>query len=252
MDNPQFNLNRRRVDALSRDVLVQELRKVAEQLGGRRFSRHEFDLHATECKGSAVLAHFGTWSAALSAIGTPLADHRPNRKQITDVQLLSELARVWRALGHRPSKLEWEASSASYSYTAYKQRFGGWVNACAELVGRNVEKIGEHVVDTVADTERGHGAVARVPPERIRAMPLKLRLRVLTRDQFRCVLCGRTPALNQGAVLHIDHIIPLSDGGLTTEANLRTPANFATGGRALMLGMPSNRLQRSVRCAARR
>jgi len=106
VDNAQFNLYRRRVDALSRDLLVQELRKVAEQLGGRRFSRHEFDLHATECKGSAVLAHFGTWSAALNVIGSPLADHRPNRKQITDVQLLSELARVWSALGHRPSKLE--------------------------------------------------------------------------------------------------------------------------------------------------
>jgi hypothetical protein len=233
VDNPQFNLYRRRVDALSRDVLVQELRKVAEQLGGRRFSRHEFDLHATECKGSAVLSHFGSWSAALNAIGTPLADHRPNRKQITNVQLLSELARVWRARGHRPSKLEWEASSASYSYTTYKQRFGGWLNACAELVGRNVEKIG---ADTDADTERNHVAVARVPPERVRTVPLKIRLRVLTRDQFRCVLCGRTPALNQGAVLHIDHIIPFFDGGLTTEANLRTLCELCNWGKGADAG----------------
>ena len=36
--------------------------------------------------------------------------------------------------GIDPQKLEWEASDAAYSYTTYKQRFGGWVNACASLV----------------------------------------------------------------------------------------------------------------------
>lgn len=236
MDRPQFSLNRRRVDALPRDVLVQELRKVAEQLGGRRFSRRDFDRHATACKGSAVLAHFGTWAEALKAIGLPLRDHRPDRKQITDVQLLDELARVWHSIGHRPSKLEWEDARAAYSYTTYKQRFGGWVNACAALVGGNVGNASENAVEMTANTERRPGRIARVPPERVRTIPLKLRLRVLTRDQFRCVLCGRTPALNPGAVLHIDHIVPFSGGGLTSEANLRTLCERCNWGKGAELG----------------
>jgi hypothetical protein len=221
VDSPQFNLNRRRVDALTPEVLVQELRKVAEQLGGRRFSRREFDRLATVCKGSAVLAHFGTWAEALNAIGMTLRDHRPDRKQISDADLLVELARVWRALGHRPSKLEWEAAGTSYSYTTYKQRFGGWVNACATLVGGNIKNVHENAGDTVTGRERPNATV-KSPPERIRTVPLKLRLRVLTRDKFRCLLCGRTPALNPGAMLHVDHMIPFSRGGPTTEANLRT------------------------------
>lgn len=236
MDRSQFSLDRRRVDALPPEVLVQELRKVAEQLGGRRFSRRDFDRHATACKGSAVLAHYGTWAAALNAIGIPLADHRPNRKQITDAQLLAELARVWRALGHRPSKLEWEAAKAAYSYTTYKQRFGGWVNACTALVGGNVENAPENVAETDVAVERRRGTVAKVPPERIRTIPLKLRLRVLTRDQFRCVLCGRTPALNPGAVLHVDHIVPFSGDGLTTEANLRTLCESCNWGKGADAG----------------
>jgi hypothetical protein len=221
VDRSRLTLDRRRVDALPREVLVKELRKVAELLGGRRFSRRDFDRHATACKGSAVLSHFGTWNAALAAIGIPLAPHRPDRKQITDALLLGELARVWSALGHRPSKLEWEVSNAAYSYTTYKQRFGGWVNACAALVAGNAESapVASEAAADVASAER---TVSRIPPEKIRTIPLKLRLRVLTRDQFRCVLCGRTPALNPGAVLHVDHVVPFSGDGPTTELNLRT------------------------------
>lgn len=236
MDHSRFSLDRRRVDALPREVLVQELRKVAEQLGGRRFSRRDFDRHATACKGSAVLAHFGTWAAALNAMGMQLADHRPHRKQITDAQLLAELAKVWRALGHRPSKLEWEAAKPAYSYTTYKQRFGGWVNACAALVAGNVENAPENLADPAADVDRRLGSLATVPPERVRTIPLKLRLRVLTRDQFRCVLCGRTPVLNPGAVLHVDHIEPFSRSGLTIEANLRTLCEHCNWGKGADAG----------------
>lgn len=216
MDRSRPSLDRRRVDALPREVLVDELRKVAEQLGGRRFSRRDFDRYATACKGSVVLAHFGSWAAALSSIGTPLKDYKSDRKQITDAQLLEDLARVWRGLGHRPSKLEWEAADAAYSYTTYKQRFGGWVNACAALVS------GDFHIEPPAAIESRTRRPTKPPPERNRTVPLKLRLRVLTRDNFRCVLCGTTPAINPGTVLHVDHIVPFSDNGPTSELNLRT------------------------------
>jgi hypothetical protein len=216
MDRSRLRLERRRVDALPREVLVDELRKVAEQLGGRRFSRRDFDRHASACKGSVVLSHFGSWAAALRSIGIPLRDYRPDRKQITDAQLLEELARVWSGLGHRPSKLEWEASEATYSYTTYKQRFGGWVNACAALVSGGIGN------EPPAAIESRTRPSMKPPPERNRTVPLKLRLRVLTRDKFRCVFCGSTPAINPGTVLHVDHIVPFSDNGPTLESNLRT------------------------------
>lgn len=47
-----------------------------------------------------------------------------------------------------------------------------------------------------------------------------LRYDVLRRDGFRCVLCGMSS--KDGAILHVDHIIPVSKGGKTEISNLRT------------------------------
>lgn len=48
----------------------------------------------------------------------------------------------------------------------------------------------------------------------------KLRKEILDRDGHKCVICGRSA--RDGIVLHVDHIIPVSKGGLTTRDNLRT------------------------------
>ena len=47
-----------------------------------------------------------------------------------------------------------------------------------------------------------------------------LRYDVLRRDGFRCVLCGMSA--KDGAILHVDHIVPVSKGGKSTMNNLRT------------------------------
>lgn len=46
-----------------------------------------------------------------------------------------------------------------------------------------------------------------------------LRWKILTRDKFRCVVCGATSKQKQ---LHVDHIYPKSLGGNDKETNLRT------------------------------
>ena len=47
-----------------------------------------------------------------------------------------------------------------------------------------------------------------------------LRYDIMKRDNFRCVLCGRTA--KEGVKLHVDHIVPVAKGGLTVPDNLRT------------------------------
>lgn len=51
-------------------------------------------------------------------------------------------------------------------------------------------------------------------------MTPKLRYNVMKRDHFRCVLCGRSA--RDGTELEVDHIKPVSKGGLTEMSNLRT------------------------------
>lgn len=48
----------------------------------------------------------------------------------------------------------------------------------------------------------------------------KLRYEIFERDHYKCVICGRSA--EDGVILHVDHIIPVSKGGLTVPENLRT------------------------------
>ena len=53
-------------------------------------------------------------------------------------------------------------------------------------------------------------------------MTSKLRQRIKERDNFTCKCCGVSVAQEPHLLLEIDHIIPVSRGGLTTEDNLQT------------------------------
>lgn len=54
-----------------------------------------------------------------------------------------------------------------------------------------------------------------------RVIPLGIRYKILERDKGECKLCGKNPERN-GVILHIDHILPYSLGGLTEMDNLQT------------------------------
>lgn len=53
-------------------------------------------------------------------------------------------------------------------------------------------------------------------------MTSKLRQKIKERDKFTCQHCGLSISQEPNLLLEIDHIIPVSKGGLTTEDNLQT------------------------------
>lgn len=60
-----------------------------------------------------------------------------------------------------------------------------------------------------------------VPEEWFRRAPTrKARMRVLKRDRLRCRLCGRSPNDYVDVELHLHHVVPWGEGGLTEEDNL--------------------------------
>lgn len=53
-------------------------------------------------------------------------------------------------------------------------------------------------------------------------MTAKLRTKIKERDCYTCCSCGNSTEKEPNLLLEIDHIIPVSKGGLTTEENLQT------------------------------
>lgn len=53
-------------------------------------------------------------------------------------------------------------------------------------------------------------------------MTSALRNKIMRRDNYTCKTCGASTFVEPNLLLEIDHIVPVSKGGLTTEDNLRT------------------------------
>lgn len=53
-------------------------------------------------------------------------------------------------------------------------------------------------------------------------MTPRLRAFIKERDDYTCLMCKNTTEIEPNLLLEIDHIIPLSKGGITEEDNLQT------------------------------
>ena len=53
-------------------------------------------------------------------------------------------------------------------------------------------------------------------------MTSSLRKKIIKRDDCTCKMCGASTKTEPNLLLEVDHIIPISKGGLTTEENLQT------------------------------
>lgn len=64
-----------------------------------------------------------------------------------------------------------------------------------------------------------------------------LRYDIMSRDGFRCTICGASAA--DGVILHVDHIVPVSKGGRTEPDNLRTLCDRCNLGKRDKLEFPA-------------
>ena len=145
--------------------------------------------------------------------------------------MFDEMERIWKQLGHRPSRNEWVAAQPKISYDSLYRRFGGWTNACLKFieyksggiitVGDEQQGREQEIQPTYVENKENNSQRPKVA-EKSRAVPLNLRIKVLSRDDFRCVFCGKSPATDIGTKLHIDHIVPFANNGKTTLENLQT------------------------------
>jgi hypothetical protein len=236
-----FQFERTRIDKIPTETVLAELERVAELRGFVAFGKREFSEAAT-LSSSTVVRTFGSWSNALETLRTALRKRglelQPrSRGYFSEVELFAEMERIWASLGHRPSRIEWEAGQPRISYQTYKRYFGGWQQACLMFLEQRTES--NRAILQQQSVAAGEAATERalIKPRAVRNprdVPPGLRLRVYERDRFRCVYCGSSPITDLTVALHVDHVIPFVRGGKTVFENLQTlcaQCNLEKGGR---------------------
>ena len=170
-----------------------------------------------------------TWNNALKTSGLEPFDHPLGGRnaKISEYACLKEIERIWITLGRQPTTTDIENGISKFSLETFKGRFGSWRKALEFFVAyMNGEQEVEQT-DDMDDIQLPAEAITKSVDNELlhktkRGINLRLRFTVMKRDNFKCCMCGRSPATTLGLELQIDHIIPWSKGGETTIDNLHT------------------------------
>ena len=120
--------------------------------------------------------------------------------------LIADLLKVARFVGSGSVSRGEYKLLGRFAVGTFANRFGSW-NKAVDAAGLLRNELFRWIVDM---------------RYKRKGISVGLRLRVLTRDRFRCKFCGASPANDVGVSLHIDHIVPVARGGRTELANLQT------------------------------
>ena len=210
---------------IATEELIEDLQRVSTILKRNTFSSGEYSKYGFFSKDS-YFKRFKTWNNAL--ISASLIPYEvPSGKRISKYDVLKEIEQVWIKLGRQPTATDIKNGISKYSLHVFERRFGSWRKALEFFVAY---MNGEQDVEQPAEEEQIQLpiTVSKIPDKNepthktTRDIGLRVRFMVMKRDNFKCCICGRSPANNPGLELHIDHIIPWSKGGETVIDNLQT------------------------------
>jgi hypothetical protein len=193
---------------VSENEVLEDLKRVSTESGKKKITQKLYE-ELGQFNVSTAIRKFGTWNQALEAAGLLTS----NVLNVTDEELYKNILNLWEHLGKQPRRADLTNEISQYSQSPYNRRFSNWTNALQNfVVWANGEELTAPEASEIDNTKRKTG----------RDPSLRLRFKVMHRDNFTCKQCGASPAKDSSVVLHIDHIIPWSKGGDTTFENLQT------------------------------
>lgn len=218
-----------------------DLRHVATLLAKDSITTGEYKQYGRFDR-SVMFRKYGSWDIILQMAGLKPTPYRIGKgKEISDEELFQEIERVWIKLGRQPTISDVKNGEFKFAQNTFTRRFGGWRGALAAFV-RYVNSDDNEVPPPSNNSEQQTKVKTRFTqhkqPDSVereekvvdshknhktnRDINLRLRFKVMARDNFKCCMCGRSPATDPSVVLHIDHIKPWAKGGETTMDNLQT------------------------------
>ena len=235
LNSAGLNYSRKRI---TNDELLEDLKNTAVGLNVNSVSKEEYQANGS-FRAETIQDRFGGWVKALKLAGLEV-----NRDcNISEELLMENILEVWQKLGKQPTYKQIAKPLSKYSTKPYVNKYGTWLNALNKFIEyvnsfENPLETSTAVQETrieeptkVVNAEKQKEATGR--KQRIPRYPsLKLRFQVFKRDNFKCVLCGQSPAKNPKIELEADHIYPWSKGGETTFENLQTLCSECNGGKS--------------------
>lgn len=212
---------------ISDEEYFDDLRRVANLINKKTVPYEKYRKYG-KYSAEYIFSRFGKWNDFLKKAGLEPTGFTKDR--ITEQECFDEIERMWRLLGRQPTSTDiTKAGICNYSIDTFKRRFGGWRKALEAFVAYiNAEDTDYGpAVSEVADSNKYQCTkkvqIDVLPKHRTpRNINMRLRFKVLARDNFKCCACGASPAKDPSVELHVDHIIPWSKGGETELENLQT------------------------------
>ncbi len=219
----------------SDDEVIADVRRVAKELGVDGITAYEYDQNGVFSSSTLVKKYDG-WNKILELSGLkPILN-----RNFSNEEMFEEIERIWVELGRQPTSTDIKKGISKYSLQSYARRFGGWRKALEAFVEYiNSDSNSDTFIDESNDMNKSaienNEECKIVVHKTSREINLRLRFKVMQRDNFKCCMCGASPAKDPAVILHIDHIMPWSKGGETVINNLQTLCSKCNLGKSDLL-----------------
>jgi hypothetical protein len=217
MSNNKFVLARVKNAPVRDDELLADLKRVSDIARTGNVTQKIYNEHG-KYDVTNLSRRFGTWNKALESAGLSISN-----QQYSDEKLFENILGLWQHYGRQTRRAELAIPPSIISQSAYNRRFSSWTQTLECFV--EYANSSELAAPTREDTNTNSRQKSRDPS-------LRLRFKVMLRDNFTCQHCGASPAKQLGVELHIDHITPWSKGGETTLENLQTLCSSCNLGKS--------------------
>lgn len=192
---------------VSDEELIKDLKEVALKLGKDKVTQIEYKTLG-KYGVRTFETRFGSWNKSLEKAGLSIT----TRKNIPEEELFQNLADLWQHFGRHPKFHEVKQPLSKFSVSPYAQRYGSWYNALRAFIAA----MNGDIIDTKQTNNEKNTT------NNPRSINYRTRFKVMQRDDFKCQICGASPATQAGVLLHVDHIVPVAKGGQATMDNLQT------------------------------
>jgi len=204
------------------EYLISDLKKVAKNINKEKLTTIEYKANGGKYSLDTYSRRFGSWFKCLELAGLKKT-RSPINIPVED--LFENLIAVWTKLKRQPKYDEMFKPLSKFSSGTYERRFGTWRKALEIFV--------QYMNEENVEYEPSVNKAKKINGQRTsRNINIRLRFMVLRRDNFKCRICGKSPATDSAITLHVDHIHSWAKGGETVMENLQSLCSVCNVGKS--------------------